>query len=802
MIKTTNHIILLVIGILLLIVGNLGTADVYTEVRNAAEFDSASSMTGGIQEAIDSLSESGGKVYVPAGTYTLKACVRLKKNVMLVGDGPATILREVNETRSEIVGDVEAGQEQIVVKDASGFEIGMEVSLIGSRSVTHNLLLGHKITAIDGNAITLSPPLRQLKASYFEWLTKIQWVSNSFPMIIASTNCVIADMTIDGNKDNIPWCNFWHSAVRLDSNSGIKNCRVLNSHSDGVWVTGTDNKVIDNTIYNSISHGIHLNGGASYAIVIGNHVYNNGASAVSFCAGACYCTISNNVLKRNNTHGINGLGSGGDKYNIIISNIITENKRHGISCDGEGDNTITNNIVMNNSKESPGKYSGIWMACTNTTVSNNRCLDNQKQRTQKYGIEEVGSSDYNIITGNLLIGNLEGNGLFTVGRNDVISNNITEASTAAGSLAIDSIIPNSSPAIGSTEVIITGQGFVGGVIVAIGDEMATDITVLSETQIKAKTPPSDVLGAKDVVVTAPDGASATLKAGFTYNSQYPFYDVNQDGVVDILDLVLVGTHFGEDFQQQTPQSPLVGRLRSHHAEGDLWLYANAKHYPNQLLQIEIKISSITDLYGYQFDLAFNPEFLELVTITPNPMFQTDGAQRYWNVSERDAIISVIYARQATKQGIHFDGTLATVVFKVKNTRMSGIVYLANAKLADSKTQWIPINIKSTNLCLHKLFIPVQATLLPNYPNPINPDTWIPYQLARTEKVQIAIFSLQGKLIRILDLGEKPAGFYLSRDKAAYWDGRSSSGEKVSSGVYFLHLACGSFTATRKMIVIK
>ena len=99
--------------------------------------------------------------------------------------------------------------------------------------------------------------------------------------------------------------------------------------------------------------------------------------------------------------------------------------------------------------------------------------------------------------------------------------------------------------------------------------------------------------------------------------------------------------------------------------------------------------------------------------------------------------------------------------------------------------------------------PPEATqVLSNYPNPFNPETWIPYQLAEPANINIAIYTTDGKLVRTLDLGHQPMGIYESRNRAAYWDGRNELGEPVASGVYFYTLIAGEFTATRKMLIRK
>jgi hypothetical protein len=99
-------------------------------------------------------------------------------------------------------------------------------------------------------------------------------------------------------------------------------------------------------------------------------------------------------------------------------------------------------------------------------------------------------------------------------------------------------------------------------------------------------------------------------------------------------------------------------------------------------------------------------------------------------------------------------------------------------------------------------VPDKDVILQNYPNPFNPETWIPYHLANDAKVSIRIYNLSGQLIRIFELGNKPAGYYTTKDKSAYWNGQNEAGEFVSSGIYFYTIKAGNFIATRKMILLK
>ena len=98
--------------------------------------------------------------------------------------------------------------------------------------------------------------------------------------------------------------------------------------------------------------------------------------------------------------------------------------------------------------------------------------------------------------------------------------------------------------------------------------------------------------------------------------------------------------------------------------------------------------------------------------------------------------------------------------------------------------------------------PKKTVLLRNYPNPFNPETWLPYHLAEPAEVTLSIYSAGGQLVRTLALGYQPAGIYENKSRAAYWDGRNAVGERVASGLYFYTLTAGDFAATGKMLIRK
>ena len=119
-------------------------------------------------------------------------------------------------------------------------------------------------------------------------------------------------------------------------------------------------------------------------------------------------------------------------------------------------------------------------------------------------------------------------------------------------------------------------------------------------------------------------------------------------------------------------------------------------------------------------------------------------------------------------------------------------------------------VKSANLPLEVIPSPAKAPrqipdktkLLTNFPNPFNPDTWIPYQLAETTDVTLTIYNMRGVIMRQLSLTNQPAGIYTNQNRAMYWDGKNKFGESMASGMYFYVLKAGKYTATKKMLIRK
>ena len=209
-------------------------------------------------------------------------------------------------------------------------------------------------------------------------------------------------------------------------------------------------------------------------------------------------------------------------------------------------------------------------------------------------------------------------------------------------------------------------------------------------------------------------------------------DVNQDGTVNILDVILVAQNLG----QKPPSNPRAD--------------ANKDGQVNIL------------------DLVFIAERLgEKVAAAPSQM---DVVEATPSSSEE-----VIVVRRALNE---------LEVIQEKSRSVEVTVQFLRAWLATANR-----DVRETRL-------------LPNYPNPFNPETWIPYQLADSADVSMEIYEVSGRLVRTIPIGFKPVGYYLTRGRAAYWDGRNETGEPVSSGVYFLQFSAGEFTATQRVVIVK
>ena len=332
--------------------------------------------------------------------------------------------------------------------------------------------------------------------------------------------------------------------------------------------------------------------------------------------------------------------------------------------------------------------------------------------------------------------------------------------------------------------------------------------------------------------------------------------------------------------------------------------------------LDIRAENITDLAGWQFDIAFDPTILEAVNVSEGDFLKIDGGSTFFQSGSIDNAAGEITGLSAAKlstQGVSGTGVLVQVRFKAKSrgetelalqkfqfgsatgdsipagphevrivveerlttgdVNRDGVVsildlilvaqqlgkrvtagsavdvngdgvvsildlirvaqgiagspaapvalnpgligaigtesvnaamieaWIAQAQLEDDGSLAFKQGIENLQNLLASL-IPEETALHRNYPNPFNPETWIPYQLAESAEVTLTIYDINGHLVRRLELGHQAAGMYTSRSRAAYWNGRNHLGESVASGLYFYTLTAGEFTATRRMLILK
>jgi hypothetical protein len=221
--------------------------------------------------------------------------------------------------------------------------------------------------------------------------------------------------------------------------------------------------------------------------------------------------------------------------------------------------------------------------------------------------------------------------------------------------------------------------------------------------------------------------------------------------------------------------------------------------------VSIKVEQVSNLFGIAFALKYTYlNVIEPLSVKAGGFLGSDVIF-HSSVDDSKGTIRIGISRKRPQSGVNGSGIVAQITFQstldlpavpmiiqeITAVDADGIIIpFGDAPNAPSKGEWL-------------VSLPPDASeLSQNFPNPFNPETWIPFQLKEAADVKISIYDASGKVIRVLNLGEKPAGFYTSKETAAYWDGRNISGEKVASGVYFYTIKAGNFSATNKMIIAK
>ena len=357
-------------------------------VCNVQDFQNVPSLTSGIQEAMDSLPDTGGMVFVPPGTYLLHRPIALRANSVLMGAGKSTILKKDDEFCLRLTEDAKKGQDYILVKDASKVTLGIQV-VVGDDKPHRRITYYTRATvkAVEGNRIILSS--KMIRDYVREADARMM---NQFPIVIPGQNTITRDLAMNGNRANQSQRRDkdlagWESTGvwGMGGSCKVVNCWIYDMFQDGIMYCSYDSGVVaDCTIYGCGNMGIHLGGGPK-AIITGNEIYNNSSDGIFFCYGNWGVVIDGNLVHHNAGQGIGGIGTGNpemdrthDRYSVISNNMIFHNGHNGIYTSGEArDFVITGNICMDNGQDT-GQAAGISLVeVSGMVVSGNRCLDDQ-----------------------------------------------------------------------------------------------------------------------------------------------------------------------------------------------------------------------------------------------------------------------------------------------------------------------------------------------------------------------------------------------------------------------------------------
>ena len=168
--------------------------------------------------------------------------------------------------------------------------------------------------------------------------------------------------------------------------------------------------------------------------------------------------------------------------------------------------------------------------------------------------------------------------------------------------------------------------------------------------------------------------------------------------------------------------------------------------------------------------------------------------------EKQGVVTLLMSLVGQSGGINGDGELLKLRFRVLSGRAE--LKVLNGQLITVEGQGKAGIARIPDMRLTLRAVPAGTSLGQNFPNPFNPETWIPFVLGEGGEVKLRIYDVKGRIVKRLDLGYLDAGYYNTRDTAVYWDGRNDDGEKVASGVYIYQLQVGERSFTKRMVISK
>ena len=266
-------------------------------------------------------------------------------------------------------------------------------------------------------------------------------------------------------------------------------------------------------------------------------------------------------------------------------------------------------------------------------------------------------------------------------------------------------------------------------------------------------------------------------------------DMNKDGKTNSADVISI-------LRKSVEGAPIKEYIASNNGKVGVTL-DKVYGLAGKSVIVPINVDNIDMLGGGNISITYDSSVLRAVDV-----FSDSDTLLASNIGELGKV-QIAFANLNGWQGLH-SGWRSDTLFKIRFDVITDSISPLNIQTLELFTaDALPINSRSADGKFVSLATPAdQNLLLQNYPNPFNPDTWIPYQLKEDADVVVKIYSSMGLLIQTLKLGYKPVGFWIGKDRSAYWDGKDESGEKASSGIYYYNIQAGNYNATRKMIIVK
>ncbi len=402
------------------------------------DFFDPSSPTAGLQEAVNYLKPEGGTIFLSPGTYKIRKSIVLFSGVSIIGSGEYSVIERMDSCiQRPLLSGSREGDTEIQINDISGFFKGGEITIFSNTFSGFNCS-NATIIEVKEKSLKFDRPLRK------NYLPENKaGVMNFFPVftVTRAENIRIENLVIDGKMK--PGSDFRDefvcSAIHFVHvyNIIIDKVMIRRYPGDGFSIQGGGNASVTNCLaeYN-LGNGFHPGTTLRASTWSQNVGRYNGLDGLFFCYNVRYATVSDNHFFNNHKNGIGDLGEGGeegDQMNVVSGNFCYNNGLSGIECSPGGNNIVVNNVCENNSQSEPGKWPGIYLKDTHSTIiQGNRCSESNSSASgneQNHGILLIGKCVNNIITDNILTGYSKGIAGDNLEMNTIIENVSLEKNT-------------------------------------------------------------------------------------------------------------------------------------------------------------------------------------------------------------------------------------------------------------------------------------------------------------------------------------------------------------------------------------